>query len=425
MAFADLYLARHAVTAKIHIPPAKDLRQIIVIPCLDEPDLLQSLGSLWLCKRPSCAVEVIIVINSADNATDEILASNMNTLNRASQWIRNHCQSRFMFHIIHEPALPARSAGPGLARKTGMDQAIFRYNMLNRPDGIIISFDADTTCKADYLKEIETCFTKDRKINGCTIYFEHPVEGKDFDHVVYQAIAEYELHLRYYIEAIRHTGFPHAFHSIGSAFCVSAASYVSQGGMNKRKAGEDFYFLQKIIPSGRFTEINSTCVYPSPRPSGRVPFGTGAVVKKYVEDRIKGVDTYHPDAFYNLHELFAEPSRWFRMSPSETEKSFNNLPEMIREFAGHEFPYKINEINNNCSSPESFSKRFWHWFNMFKILKYLNFVHQRYFTKIPVCEAAAIFLERTGHRSFKNAEIPELLEFFRKLQRERKYENSK
>lgn len=425
MAFADLYLARHAITDKIHHLPSTDLGQIVVIPCLDEPALVQTLESLWLCDRPSCSVEVIIVINSPENAPEQILSTNMVTLQKTGSWIRNHREPRFKFHIIHEPSLPAKYAGPGLARKIGMDQAVLRYNMLNRPDGTIISLDADTTCRTDYLAEIKRQFTDDREIKGSNIYFEHPVEGKEFSESVYSAIAAYELHLRYYIEAIRHTGFPHAFHTIGSAFCVSARTYVSQGGMNKRKAGEDFYFLQKIIPPGRFTEINSTCVYPSPRPSLRVPFGTGATISKYTTGKTKAMDTYHPDAFGGLDKLFAKPAKWFKMSPQDSGILFRELPEPIREFAGYEFRDKMIEINNNCSTPQSFCKRFWHWFNMFKILKYLNFVHPKYFVKIPVKDAAAEFLERKGYGTFKGADMLGLLEFYRHFQKERRYGDMK
>jgi len=107
------------------------------------------------------------------------------------------------------------------------------------------------------------------------------------------------------------------------------------------------------------------------------------------------------------------------MNPADIKKSFNDLPETVREFAGHEFQNKIIEINNNCSSPESFTKRFWHWFNMFKIMKYLNFVHQKHFTKTPVREAAAMFLERRGYASYRETNVLELLQFFRRLQRER------
>jgi hypothetical protein len=421
MAFADQYLARHAVTAKIPSRPAKDLRQIIVIPCLDEPALVQTLDSLWSCNRPSCAVEVIIVVNSPADAPADILSANTETLNKAGCWITDHHDPGFTCHLIHEPSLPAKYAGPGLARKIGMDQAVYRYHMLNNPGGIIISLDADTTCRADYLKEIERRFMENPEITGCTIYFEHPLAGDQFSEQVRSAIAAYELHLRYYIEAIRRTGFPHAFHTIGSAFCVPASAYVDQGGMNKRKAGEDFYFLQKIIPAGQFTEINTTCVYPSPRPSGRVPFGTGAMVKKYVEGRIRSIDTYNPDAFGGLSKLFAAPSEFFRLSPQKTGKILHDLPQPVRDFAGDEFLARISEINNNCATPESFLKRFLHWFNMFKIMKYLNFVHPKYYTKIPAPQAAHEFLRRTGHDIPAGLSTIELLEIFRKIQREEKY----
>ncbi|KPK79191.1 MAG: hypothetical protein AMS27_18230 [Bacteroides sp. SM23_62_1] len=422
MGFAGHYLARHVVTSKIDHPPAKNFWQTIVIPCLDEPALTGSLESLWLCDRPSCAVEVIIVINSPEDAPDDILESNLDTLKKAERWARDHNEPGFTFHVLYEPSLPAKYAGPGLARKTGMDQAILRFNLLDRPGGVIVSFDADTTCKTDYLVEIERTFTETPGLTGCNIYFEHPVQGKQFPGQVYRAITEYELHLRYYIEAIRHTGFPYAYHTIGSAFCVTAAAYVSQGGMNRRKAGEDFYFLQKIIPVGRFTEINSTCVYPSPRPSGRVPFGTGAVIKKYVEGRIKAIDTYHPDAFGGLKKLFAQPSEWFGLDNSEVEKKFSSLPETVRDFTGKEFILKIGEIKSNCATPESFTRRFWQWFNMFRILKYLNFVHTKYYARVPVREAAKIFLEGEGYGAFGDRDEKGLLGIFRKIQREGKYE---
>src|SRR5213594_3575687 len=94
------------------------------------------------------------------------------------------------------------------------------------------------------------------------------------DPKVAEAIAAYELHLRYYVRALRYAGFPYAHHTIGSCMAVRADVYKKQGGMNKRQAGEDFYFLQKIIPLGHFTDLTETKVIPSSRPSDRVPFGT-------------------------------------------------------------------------------------------------------------------------------------------------------
>jgi len=39
---------------------------------------------------------------------------------------------------------------------------------------------------------------------------------------VYGAIAAYELHLRYYVQALRYAGFPHAHHTVGSCLAVRA-----------------------------------------------------------------------------------------------------------------------------------------------------------------------------------------------------------
>ena len=64
-----------------------------------------------------------------------------------------------------------------------------------------------------------------------------------------------------------------------------------QDGLNKKQAGEDFYFLQKIMPMGNYFELNSTTVHPSSRTSDRVPFGTGPIINQYLK---------HPDPFESL-----------------------------------------------------------------------------------------------------------------------------
>jgi hypothetical protein len=419
--FADSYLTRHAVTGKIQISPQKNLRFIIVIPSFDEPGLVLTLQSLWSCKRPASAIEIIVVVNSPESADPGINERNQKSFNDARTWANTHNETGLFCHIIHEPKLAAHEAGPGLARKIGMDQAVLRFNALNRPDGIIISFDADALCRLDYLQEIEKCFDQYPETIGGSVYFEHPVAGQEFPAVVYNAITEYELHLRYNISALRHIQFPYAYHTVGSCFCVTASTYVNQGGMNKRKAGEDFYFLQKIIPLGHFREINDTCVYPSPRPSERAPFGTGAVIKKFTEGKISKVETYHPDSFDTLKELFSDPAGWFRLSEAKIAEKSGTLPEMIREFTGTEFQKKIVEINNNSSAPDTFIKRFYQWFNMFRVIKYLNFAHKKHFSRVHVRLAAAEFLEKSGYGSFRNMNTSELLEYFRKLQKEEQW----
>ena len=419
--FADYYISLHTITDKIQISPKENLRFIIVIPSFDEPGLIQTLQSLWSCNRPASAVEIIVVVNSSENADRGIIERNQQSISDARAWANTHNEAGFICHILNEPELPAHEAGPGLGRKIGMDQAILRFNTLNRPNGIIVSFDADSQCRLDYLQEIEKCFNRYPDTIGGSVYFEHPVTGQEFPAVVYHAITEYELHLRYVVSALRHIHFPYAYHTVGSCFCVTASTYVNQGGMNKRKGGEDFYFLQKIIPLGHFREINDTCVYPSPRPSERAPFGPGAVIKKFTEGKISKVETYHPDSVDSLKELFSDPAGWFKLSEAEITEKSGQLPEIVREFTGTEFQKKIIEINNNSSAPDTFIKRFYQWFNMFRVIKYLNFVHKKHFSRVHVKLAAIEFLDKSGYGSFRNMNTSELLECFRKLQKEEQW----
>src|SRR5690606_11992981 len=109
----------------------------------------------------------------------------------------------------------------------------------------------------------------------------------------------YEIHLRYFIGMQRWAGFPHAFQTVGSSMAVRARIYCQIGGMNTRQAGEDFYFLHKIIERGKFSDLNTTTVYPSPRISDRVPFGTGQSMKEQLILNAK-LTTYHPVAFMHF-----------------------------------------------------------------------------------------------------------------------------
>ena len=145
-----------------------------------------------------------------------------------------------------------------------MDEALRRFDYVNRPEGIILCLDADFTCDFDYLVEIEKWFSDPERV-ACSIYFEHPLESPDNQRVT-EAIILYELHLRYYVQSLRFASFPYAFHTIGSSMAVRSDVYRKQGGMNKRQAGEDFYFLHKVIPLGGFWRSNrhSCCGFSAP-----------------------------------------------------------------------------------------------------------------------------------------------------------------
>jgi glycosyltransferase involved in cell wall biosynthesis len=383
---------------------------IIVIPCYNEPDLLASLNSLWRCQRPKCALEVIVVINSSESSPPEILEQNRRTLAEAALWSREDCDRYFRIHFLHTPNLPSKHAGVGLARKIGMDEALHRLDQLIHLEAPIICFDADSTCDPNYLTEIESYFSSHPKSPGCSIYFEHPLEPSETNQIhnsLVEAITLYELHLRYYVQALRFTGFPHAFHTIGSSMAVRAEAYMRQGGMNKRQAGEDFYFLHKIIPLGHFGEINTTRVIPSPRPSDRVPFGTGRAVRDYLTTR--KFKSYPLQAFHDLEQFFSEITT-LRTSTDP----LSQLAPPLQQFLGTQnFTHILTEIRTHTSTPETFRARFFRWFDGFLAMKYIHHARDTTYGPAEVTVAAAQLLD------CRERNPRELLLKFRALQRKR------
>jgi hypothetical protein len=350
----------------------------------------------------------------------EVRNTNACSLESASDWIRDHSEVPFRFRLMVIPDMPAKDAGVGLARKTGMDEALYRFSLLDNPGGIMLSFDADSRCSENYFTAIEETLEIRPKTRGFDIYFEHPVSGNEFPEKVYRGALLYEMHLRYVNQFLRYSGFPFAFHTVGSCFGVKASVYAAQGGMNRRKAGEDFYFLHKIIPLGEFAEITGTCVFPSPRTSSRVPFGTGVAIAKFIESEEDEMLTYAPECFRLLHLLFIQIVGFYRKSPEKVEESISQLPQPLADYLSSiHAGSAISEINANSSSESAFTNRFFRWFDAFRVVKYLNRTSSIYFPRITVSNAVHYFLKLTGNISAgENLSDQELLKIIRKIERE-------
>ncbi len=407
--------------AEIKEKPKSNLKTVIVIPSYDEQELTKTLDSLWKCKRPVSSVEVIIVINSSEKETKEIILRNEETEIEVKKWIASHKDATFRFHCINKKKLPKKHAGVGLARKIGMDEAINRFALIKHKKGIIVSLDADCLVLQNYLVEIEKFFEKNPKGTACSIYYEHPISGRIYPRETLKAIIEYELYLRYYNLSLRAINFPFAFHTIGSAFAVRANIYAKQGGMNRKRAGEDFYFLQKIIALGNFGELNTTKVIPSPRFSARVPFGTGASLRKREENN-EEIKTYNFSAFEDL-KIFLKEIPNFRNI--DDRKDFDRIllkvPKTIAQFLRvKNFYLSLKKINKNTKTDESFVKRFHAWFNSFRVLKFLNFAHEFFYQKINVSISAEILLKKYIDEKKEVKNMKELLVFFRKIEKNRK-----
>ncbi len=363
---------------------------VVVIPCHDEPNLLDALNSLWECWPPQSGVEVIVILNASETDPPEVGARNQSTYRLAQSWAGTHRRNGFTCHPVLVDPLPARHAGVGLARKIGLDEGCRRLVKAGNPEGVLLFFDADSRCDPNYLVEVEGFFRQNPEKQIVSIYFEHPLEGQAFSAEVYAAILLYELHLRYFIQVQKWAGFPHAVHSVGSSMAVRARAYMDQGGMNRRQAGEDFYFMHKYTPLGVHANLNTTRVIPSPRPSHRVPFGTGRDVLQQMERR-EGRLTYSPHSFQDLKPfLEAAPQLW-------NTHLTDHFPRSVRLFLEAEgWAERRREIRSQVASREAFVKRFFRWFNAFRLMKYAHFARDRYYPDIPVTQAAGWLLKEFG-----------------------------
>lgn len=423
MGFADHYLSRQQpVYSNIHKDAIPDPGYCIIIPCYNEDNLTSTLESLWNCRRPEHGVEIIIVVNSSQADPPGVIRQNQLTIHEFEDWHRSHRDPGIDFKLIDFQNMPVKFAGAGLARKTGMDAAVSLFNDTDHREGLIISLDADCTCDENYLTEIESAFRKERDASCALIYFEHPVSGNGFPPMIYSGIIQYELYLRYHVEYLRFIKYPIAFHTLGSCFAVKADAYVRQGGMNRKKAGEDFYFLQKLFLSDKIIEINQTRVIPSPRPSLRIPFGTGPVIHKLMESGNRSMDTYTPEAYDDLGKFIALIPKLFRINLADTESLLEGLPDSIYTFLlNNGILEKINEINQNTGSKPSFIKRVYNWFNAFMVVKFLNTAHQKHYDKLPVSKAAGLLLQKKGYTGKKNTGSKALLTTYRYIQRSTHY----
>lgn len=396
----SIYLDRYAWKESIfpNYSPHPDLEMVIVIPCYHEPEIEKALRSLDACSHP-CKVVVMVIINESEDEGEEI--SNQNVL---SLGIIEKLQPQLCFEILvtHQKLSP-KKAGVGLARKIGIDEAVRFFEKIDT-DGIIVCYDADCTCQSNYLDEIYTFYNDGQKEVGI-VFYEHDLSNNT------EAITNYEIYLRYYVNAIRNAGFPYAYQTLGSCITVKSKRYQKEGGMNTRKAGEDFYFLHKVIPNGKFGEINTTTIHPSARISDRVPFGTGHAINKYLNSNEENYLTYNPKIFEELKEFI-----------SQTEILYNQkeplLSPCLKQFLDeNNFDYFYNEMLRQSTDFSSFQKRFFSWLDGFRILKFVHFARDHFYGNVVLAEVVDWLFNTYSDSKDKTASLDEVLTLIRILDR--------
>jgi len=389
----------------------------VVIPAyLENSTLPFTIESLYQTNREHISVNVIIVVNDSDADSEVAHHQTLELFGWCEQKAAELNNGLFRIIPVDAFRLDAREKGAGLARKIGMDQAVIYCANNETEDALIVSLDADTLVAPNYFEAIDLYF-KNAKRLACSIYFEHYFEA-NLPNECWQIIKLYELHLRYYKQALKLAGFPYSYHTFGSAIACRLSAYVGAGGMTRKQAGEDFYFIHKLVKLGGFGELNTTTVYPSSRPSVRVVFGTGATVQKWLDDSMAVYETYNLQSFVDLAELFKAVDDFFQLGRDEYEKRILDLPGRVRSFlVNQNFYGELAPVIEHCTSVKVFRKRFFEVFNAFRIIKYLNYVHEHFLAKTDVLEAAPRLLEANGLLVDVFAGEDELLSIYRQIDR--------
>ena len=393
----------------IALEPSKDLKIIVVIPSYNEKNIQPTIDSLFLKQDDfSFNVEVIVLINNSESEIEEIKEQNLLTLKTLQNLSETYSKSNMHLIPVLIGDLDAKHAGVGWARKLGMDIATQRFRTINF-NGTIVGLDADTVVESNYLNSIYSFFSNNN-FNAASIYFEHPITGDSFSDVHLEQIKYYELHLRYYKNSLKYSNLPYSFHTIGSAFALTASAYARQGGMNRRKAGEDFYFINKLIKGEIFGEINDTIVMPSPRVSNRVPFGTGRAILEGLNTKKDLSLTYDFQSFEVIHS-------WINRIETKDFK-YGNFPEILKAYMGEEIWIKHHTtMLNNTNSHKSYLKLFYNTFDAFWMLKFIHYLRDNYYPNTRLLDNTNALLIKMNYPIISS--ITSQLEFLRKLDKKK------
>jgi hypothetical protein len=369
------------------------VKVVVVIPSRGEPDVLTAVESLYASNLTGINIMIILVFNASESDSPKIKKQNANTFQEirvSSKWKTDHIQ----LHAILENQIPDKKAGVGLSRKLGMDIASQILTDNGNHDGIIICFDADCLAPKGYVEDIYQEIHS-QKLDLAAINYQHQTSGLSEHQKI--GIWQYELFLRYYSLSLKRSGYPFWHQTIGSCMAVSAGIYRKMGGMNERKAGEDFYFMHKLMPVCHSGTIYKVINQLSPRISDRVPFGTGKAMDAWSQNKTGTLYTYHPDIFNDLklflNGLYDTKSIdvWLNIGKDKMKRNLVN-----NYFITTGSWNIIQAIFHNTTSDYEFRKRFFQWFNGFKVLKFVHWARDNFYMNLPVVATVAELLN-TDH----------------------------
>ncbi len=361
------------------------VENIVVIPVRDEaetlPHTLASLADAIVSHSMGTTAAIIVVNASADTAA-ETKTDNARTIDYLARR-----QTSFPFPLAWidatspECELPA-GTGVGLARKIGVDSVLAKVVANTAEDRLpqrlhdllVFHLDADCEVRKNYITATRAALSRSPQLAAAVIDVRHPFEHLP-QGIERAAIVEYECYLRLCVEGLCHAGSPYAFHAVGSSMVSTLSAYVKVGGMPaKRTAGEDFYFLQQLAKTSGVLSVTDTCVFPSCRPSDRVPFGTGPYIAAALESGGPEPRFYPFRCFEQLRIFLAKIANFANSEFNTVRKSLQETldPEALHFLLGLGVEDVWGRFSRESRSDEQFLRRFHTWFDYLATIRFLN-----------------------------------------------------
>lgn len=285
------------------MPEARKL--FIAIPALNEsvymPTMLRSIAAQTLLPD-----KVFVCVNQPEawwSGTEDqqaVCRDNQKTMDGLHAYKELHIE-------VLDRSSPGRGwqgkqSGAGWARKVALDAV----NRAADQQDIMISMDADTFYPPDYLRAVHDAFAAAPHAVALSAPFYHCLGDSVEEN---RALLRYELYMRHYFLQLARINSPYAFIALGSAIALPARAYRAIRGITPFKAGEDFYFLQKLRKTGRVLNHCRALVYPSSRFSARAGFGTGPAIGRGVKGDWSAYPFYPAasfDAAMETYRLFPD-----------------------------------------------------------------------------------------------------------------------
>lgn len=342
----------------------------VVIPSLAEGDSLFATLDSLAANPPEARRNwlVVVVINQRVDAPDSERRQNRTDLERLNGWADQRILPlAWVDATSKQRELPVRHGGVGLARKIGLDLALARLDGLRCP--LLACLDADALVEPTYLDALTSHF-QNCPMGGAVLPFRHQLAE---DAVHQQAIDRYELYLRSYVLGLAQARSPYAFVSIGSAMACTAQAYLRCGGMNRRQAAEDFYFLDKLAKTAGVARLHGTRVHPAPRASQRVPFGTGRSIGRQLAGEPGVVRFYPLQPFEILGQWLAAVRRGMTSDAETLSRQAGQISPVLGGFLeACDWQRVWSRLQANHATDDARLRAFHVWFDGLRTLRLVH-----------------------------------------------------